>query len=66
MIRFYATFGHLGTFKVDFNQPEYVADNGSVCVGLNLISQSLFDHNITVELSIVNDSTDCLSNATGM
>ena len=57
---------YVGTFKVDFNESEYVADKGIVCIGLNLISQSSFDHNITVELAIDNDSNNHTSNATGM
>ena len=60
------TSDHVGTFKVDFNESEYVADNGIVCIGLILISQSSFDHDITLELSFVNDSTNYSSNTTGM
>ena len=67
LIRFYVTSDPVGTFKVNFTQLQYEADenNGSVCIGLNLINQSSFDHNITVEFTNVNHSTNYNGYATG-
>ena len=62
------TSDNVGTFKVNFTQPQYTVyeNKGSVCIGLILISQSSCDRDITVELSNVDSNTSYNGNATGM